>query len=104
MDSNKMDFDKIDSDDDIEFEYDNVQLVKYEEETMAKLRGKKLIVQNPDGTLPCPLSPSRKKQAYPYKDLLQHAIVVASGKRGPEATGNHSALNSLECGHSNPNI
>ncbi|CAM6101024.1 unnamed protein product [Calypogeia fissa] len=87
-----MDSDEMDSDDDMEFEDDSAEIMKYEEETMANLRGKKLIVQNPDGTLRCPLSPSRKKQAYAYKDLLQHATAVASGKRGPEAAGNHSAL------------
>ncbi|KAL3683239.1 hypothetical protein R1sor_001261 [Riccia sorocarpa] len=63
------------------------------ENALKELRSGKLPVKNLDGTtLRCPYSPGRKKQCYPYKDLLQHAEAVGKGNRGPVAVGKHSAL------------
>lgn len=79
---------RMDDDED----YSSEDIDDIEEQSLAELRSGKLQVQNSGGTLRCPYSPSRKKQAYPYKDLLQHAEGVAKGKRGADAAGKHRAL------------
>jgi hypothetical protein len=63
-----------------------------EAKTLARLRSKEFTVVNPGCTLRCPLSPNRKKQAYAYKDLLQHATAAATGKQGSEKAGKHRAF------------
>ncbi|CAM6081596.1 unnamed protein product [Calypogeia fissa] len=73
-------------------DYSSEDIEDFEEDALKDLRSGKVQVQNPGGTLRCPYSPSRKKQAYPYKDLLQHAEGVSKGKRGAEAAGKHRAL------------
>ncbi|KAL2622916.1 hypothetical protein R1flu_003121 [Riccia fluitans] len=80
-------------DEDVHDEYSDDDIESIEEEALKLLESKKVVVEKADGTLRCPYSPSRKKQSYPYKDLLQHAEGVASGKkRGAEAVGKHKAL------------
>ncbi|KAL2632776.1 hypothetical protein R1flu_004255 [Riccia fluitans] len=79
-------------DEDVHDEYSDDDIESIEEEALQLLESKKMIVENADGTFRCPYSPSRKKQSYPYKDLLQHAEGVAKGKRGAEAAGRHMAL------------
>ncbi|KAG6545273.1 hypothetical protein Mapa_013386 [Marchantia paleacea] len=82
----------MEDDDDVHNEYSDEDIDTIEEESFKLLESKKVVVENADGTFRCPYSPSRKKQSYPYKDLLQHAEGVAKGKRGAEAVGQHRAL------------
>jgi hypothetical protein len=83
----------MDSDDDMDYEgEDDEEMLDVEAKILSRLRNKEFTVVNQDGTLRCPLSPNRKKQQYAYKDLLQHATAVATGKRGSETAGKHRAL------------
>ncbi|KAL3699950.1 hypothetical protein R1sor_017972 [Riccia sorocarpa] len=79
-------------DEDVHDVYSDDDMDVIEEEALKRLESKEFVVENADGTLRCPFSPNRKKQSYPYKDLLQHAEGVAHGKRGAEAAGRHMAL------------
>ncbi|BBM99577.1 hypothetical protein MPTK1_1g22140 [Marchantia polymorpha subsp. ruderalis] len=82
----------MEDEDDVHNEYSDDDIETIEEESFKLLESKKVVVENEDGTFRCPYSPSRKKQSYPFKDLLQHAEGVAKGKRGAEAVGQHRAL------------
>lgn len=73
-------------------DYDSDDFNEAFEKSKAEINDGKLKVVNADGTFRCPFSPSRKKQAYKYHELMQHAVGVGKGKRGATKAGNHQAL------------
>ncbi|KAF3774388.1 hypothetical protein EJ110_NYTH53200 [Nymphaea thermarum] len=66
------------------------------EERMDKiykeLKEKNLFTRSFDGFLRCPYCLGRKKQAYRYKDLLQHATGVGNSNKRLKETARHRAL------------
>jgi len=72
--------------------YDSDEVNEAYEEAEASLKDGIIKCVNSDGTYRCPFSPGRKKQDYKYSEILQHAVGVGKGKRGPVPTGKHRAL------------
>jgi len=73
-------------------EYDSDEVNEAYEEAKASLQDGTVKCVNSDGTFRCPYSPGRKKQDYKYSEILQHAVGVGKGKRGPVPAGKHRAL------------
>lgn len=73
-------------------ELDFDELTEAHGEASAGLKDGTLKFANVDGTFRCPYSPARKKQDYKYREILQHAVGVGAGHRGPVAAGQHRAL------------
>ena len=72
--------------------YDSGEMEEAYEEAKVGLQDGTMTCSNSDGTFRCPFSPGRKKQAYKYHEILQHADGVGNGNRGPEVIGRHRAL------------
>ncbi|ERN07889.1 hypothetical protein AMTRI_Chr08g162360 [Amborella trichopoda] len=71
-----------------ESEIDSCEVDIYEELTSGKH-----FLRNSNGTFRCPFCIGKKKQAYAYKDLLQHASGVgSSSSRKTQEKGKHRAL------------
>ncbi|KAK7411593.1 hypothetical protein VNO78_03028 [Psophocarpus tetragonolobus] len=67
---------------------------EYKEKTYDQLTAGKYKVKNSNGTLRCPFCEGKKKQAFGFKDLLQHASGVGTGssKRREKIKAKHLAL------------
>ncbi|KAF9674724.1 hypothetical protein SADUNF_Sadunf10G0156700 [Salix dunnii] len=83
------------SDEEIDASGSDSEMEEYENEAYEELKDGKLRVKISDETFACPFCPQRKRQAYLYKDLLQHATGVGksrSEKRSTKEKANHLAL------------
>ncbi|KAJ6720453.1 RIBONUCLEASE P SUBUNIT P38 [Salix viminalis] len=83
------------SDEEIDASGSDSEMEEYENEAYEELKDGKLRVKISDESFACPFCPQRKRQAYLYKDLLQHATGVGksrSEKRSTKEKANHLAL------------
>lgn len=83
------------SDEEIDASGSDSEMDEYENEAYEELKDGKLRVKISDETFACPFCPQKKRQAYLYKDLLQHASGVGksrSQKRSTKEKANHLAL------------
>lgn len=83
------------SDEEIDASGSDSEMDEYENEAYEELKDGKLRVKISDETFACPFCPKKKRQAYLYKDLLQHASGVGksrSQKRSTKEKANHLAL------------
>ncbi|RDX70380.1 Factor of DNA methylation 1, partial [Mucuna pruriens] len=66
----------------------------YKEKSYDQLKAGKYKIKNANGTLRCPFCEGKKKQAFQFKDLLQHAsgICPGSSKRSVNERAKHLAL------------
>lgn len=55
------------------------EMNEYKNKTFEKLQAGKILADNVNGTLKCPLCPGKKKPEYILYDLLQHANRVGRG-------------------------
>lgn len=83
------------SDEEIDASGSDSEMDEYENEAYEELKDGKLRVKISDETFACPFCPQKKRQAYLYKDLLQHASGVGksrSQKRSTKEKAIHLAL------------
>ncbi|KAL9351704.1 hypothetical protein Peur_054384 [Populus x canadensis] len=83
------------SDEEIDASGSDSEMDEYENEAYEELKDGKLRVKISNETFACPFCPQKKRQAYLYKDLLQHASGVGksrSQKRSTKEKANHLAL------------
>lgn len=66
----------------------------YKEKIYNQFRAGKYKIKNANGTLRCPFCEGKKKQAFQFKDLLQHASGVGKGsyRRREKVKAKHLAL------------
>ncbi|RDX80339.1 Factor of DNA methylation 1, partial [Mucuna pruriens] len=66
----------------------------YKEKSYDQLKAGKYKIKNANATLRCPFCEGKKKQAFQFKDLLQHASGIGSGssKRSVKVRAKHLAL------------
>lgn len=64
----------------------------YEAKSYSQLTTKKLKVKIAEGIYRCPFCVGKKKQDYPYKDLLQHATGIGASNRKAKLKATHRAL------------
>lgn len=71
------------------------EIGEYEDKSYEELKNGNHHFKNADETFTCPYCSKKRKQAYLYKDLLQHASAVgksSSEKRSAKEKANHLAL------------
>ncbi|KAJ1436926.1 Zinc finger-XS domain [Sesbania bispinosa] len=66
----------------------------YKEKSYNKLKAGKYKIKNPNATLRCPFCEGKKKQAFQFGELLQHASGIGTGssKRSIKIKAKHLAL------------
>ncbi|KAJ3694895.1 hypothetical protein LUZ60_000272 [Juncus effusus] len=77
---------------DSESDVSDSEIEEYAEKTYTQLQEGKNKVKFGEQTYRCPFCLGKKKQAYTFKDLLQHATGISVSNRKPKAKATHAAL------------
>ncbi|KAJ6799933.1 factor of DNA methylation 5-like [Iris pallida] len=73
-------------------EISDSEIDDYEAKSYSSLKTGKFKVKNAEKSYKCPFCPGKKKQAYGFKELLQHAAGLGASNRGAKVKANHRAL------------
>lgn len=73
-------------------EISDSEIDDYEAKSYSSLKTGKFKVKNAEKSYKCPFCPGKKKQAYGFKELLQHASGLGASNRGAKVKANHRAL------------